>query len=140
MEPHLLEERLHFESNSADICPADAGIWIQIDAQLIRVVQIEGAYGVRMELDTAQVNDPCEPRRIMHDYLFRSTARRERERHSPQPRRTVGGRTLLIKRLALGAVNKALENDGTVLYSGQRSGRDREVVANDIQLRKFRLP
>ena len=76
-KPHLLEQRLHFERDTAHVRPDDAGTRIEIDAQLVRVLEIAGAHRVRMELDAAQVDDPREPRRIIDDDLFRGAARRE---------------------------------------------------------------
>jgi hypothetical protein len=31
-KPHLFEKRFYLESNTAHVFPADAGIWIEIDA------------------------------------------------------------------------------------------------------------
>ena len=77
MKPHLLEKRFHLESNTADVLPADAGTRIEINAQLVRVLEIAGAYGVWMELDAAQVHDPREPGCVIDDDLLRFAARRE---------------------------------------------------------------
>jgi hypothetical protein len=41
------------------------------------VIEIAGPYGMRMELDAAQVYDPGEPRRVIDDDLLRFAARWE---------------------------------------------------------------
>ena len=109
----------------ADVRPTDAGAWIEIDAQLVGVLEIAGAHGVRMQLDAAQVDDPGEPGRVVDDYLFGCAARGEGQRDGSQPVWTLGGCALLIERLALGAVDEALEDDRAVSDSGESAGRDR---------------
>ncbi len=52
----------------------------------------------------------------------------------------LGGRALLIKRLAFGAVHESLENDRTIPDSGESARRDRQVVANQVEFRELRLP
>ena len=115
----------------------DAGTGIEIDAQLVGMIEIAGAHRMRMQLDAAQVDDPGEPRRVIDDDLFRGAARRERQRYGSQPRRPLGGRALLIKRLAFGAVDETLENDRTIPDSGERARRDRQVVAHEVELREL---
>ncbi len=90
---------------------------------------------MRMQLDAAQVDDPGQPGRIIDDDFFRGAARRERQRDGSQPGGPLGGRALLIKRLALGAIDEALENDRTIPDSGQRARRDGQVVADKIEFR-----
>ncbi len=93
-----------------------------------------------MQLDAAQVDDPGEPGRIIDHDLFRGAARRERQRYRSQPRRPLGGRALLIKGLAFGAVDEALEHHRTIPDSGQSARRDRQIIADDVELRELRLP
>ena len=76
-KPHLFEQRLHFQRDRAHIRPTDARARIEIDAQLVRMIEIAGAHRMRMQLDAAQIDDPGEPRRIIDHDLFRGAARRE---------------------------------------------------------------
>ena len=103
------------------------------------MVEIAGAYRVRMQLDAAEVDDPGKPRRIIDHEFFRSPTRRERQRGGSQPRRTLGGRALLIKRLAFGAINESLENDRAILDPGESARRDGQVVADEIEFRELCL-
>src|SRR5438105_5703673 len=48
-------------------------------------------------------------------------------------------RALLIKRLAFGSVDESFENDGAILNSGESAGRDRQIVADDIEFRELGL-
>ena len=90
---------------------ATPGPGIEIDAQLVGVVEVAGAHRVRMQLDAAEVDDPGEPRRVVdHDLLGRAPGRK-RERHRAQPVGPLLRRALLVERLALGAVDEALEHD-----------------------------
>ena len=117
---------------------ATPGPGIEIDAQLVGVIEIAGAHRVRVQLDAAEVDDPREAGRVVDDDLLGGAARRKRQRHGAQPGGPVLGRALLIERLALGAVDEALEHDGPVADAGDRAVRDRQVVADDVELRQLR--
>ena len=119
---HFLEQRLHFESDRAHVRPTHAGSRIEIDPQLVGMIEIAGAHRVRMQLDAAQIDDPRQPRRIIDHNFFRRAAGRKGQRHRSQPVRALGRRALLIKRLAFGAIDKALENDGTIPNPGSAPG------------------
>ena len=94
---------------------------------------------MRVQLDAAEIDDPREPRRVVDDDLFRGAAGRESQRDRSQPRGALRRRALLIEGLTFGAVDEALEHHGTVADSGQRARRDRQVVANQIELGELRL-
>ena len=117
----------------------NAGTWVQIDPQFVRVIEITGADGVRVQFDAAEVDDPSQSRRIIDNYLFRRTARRERQRYGSQPRGVFGRRAFLIKRLTFRAVHEALENDRTIPNSSESSRGDRKVIPHKVKLRKLRL-
>ena len=137
--PELLEQRLHLQRDAAHVVPRDAGTGIEIDAQLVGVLEVVRAHGMRVKLDAAEVHDPREPRGVVDDDLFRRAPRGERERRRAEPVRARLGRALLVEGLALGAVDEALEHDGPVADAAQRAGRDRQVVPHDVELGELRL-
>ena len=94
---------------------------------------------MRMELEAAEVHDPGEPRRVVDHDLFGGAPRWKRERHRAQPRGPLLGRALLVERLALGAVHETLQHDRAIADAAQRAIGDREVVADDVELREPRL-
>ena len=49
------------------------------------------------------------------------------------------GCPLLVERLALGAVDEALQDDRAIADAGQRSRRDGEVVADEVELAELCL-
>ena len=71
---HLFEKRFHFESNATHVVPAHARTGIEIDAQFVRVLEIDGAHRVRMQFDAAQVHNPREPRCVIDDDFLRFAA------------------------------------------------------------------
>ncbi len=87
-----------------------------------------------MQLDAAEVDDPGEPGGVVDHDLFRGAAGGKGQRHGAQPSGSIGGRALLVEGLALGAVDEALENDGPVADAGEGARRDRQVVADEIEL------
>ena len=94
---------------------------------------------MRMQFNAAQVDNPCQPRRIVHNNFFRGSARRKRKSHGTQPIRALPGRTLLIERLPFRAMNEPLEDDWTILNSIESTGSDAEIIANQFDLRKLGL-
>ena len=80
---------------------------------------------MRVELDAAQVDDPGEARGIVHDDLLGSAPRRERQGYRSQPGGPLVGRALLIERLALCAVDEALEDDRTISNPSKSTRSDR---------------
>ena len=119
---------------------ATPGVGIEIDAQLVGMIEIAGAHRVRMQLDAAEVDDPGEAGRVVDHDLLGGAPGRKGERHRPQPLRPLLGRALLVERLALGAVDEALQHDRPIADAAQRAGRHREVVADEVELRELRLP
>lgn len=57
--------------------------------------------------------------------FFRSSARWKGKYYGSQPRRALGGRSLLIKRFTFGSVDESFENKRAVLNPGESAGRDR---------------
>ena len=55
---------------------ATPGAGIEVDAQLVGMIEVVGAHGVRVQVDAAEVHDPEELRRVAHDDLVRGAARR----------------------------------------------------------------
>ncbi len=51
----------------------------------------------------------------------------------------VGGSALLVEGFGFGSVDEALEDDGAVADAVQRAGRDREIVADEVELRELGL-
>jgi len=81
--------------------------------------EIAGANWVGVEFNTTEINNPCQPRRIINHYFFRCSAGWKRQRYSSQPGRTLLGRALLVKRWLPGTVYKSLQNDWSILNSGK---------------------
>ena len=79
---------------------------------------------MRMQLDAAEIDDPRKSGSVIDHDFFRSAPRREREGYRSQPRRALRRCALLIKRLAFGAVDVALEDNRTVADSAERARCD----------------
>ena len=58
-----------------DIGPRHAGTGIEVDPQLIGVVEVVGAHGVRVEVDAAQVDDPGQRGAVGDHHLVGGAAR-----------------------------------------------------------------
>src|SRR5207244_7378387 len=107
---------------------------IEIDAQLVRMIEILRAHRMRMEIDAPEVDDPGQLRRVAQDDLARSPARGKLQLYDLDPERPRFGRALLEEELALRAVDVPLERHRPPARSAQRARRDREVVTDQIDL------
>src|SRR5580700_49148 len=134
-EFYLFEQSSYFKSNAAHIGPGDAWDRIEIDPQFIGVLKIARMDWMRVQFDTTQIYDPSKPRRIIDNDLFGCSTRWKRQGNGSQPGGALSGRSLLIERFTLGAVDETLENDRTITDSGERARGNGDVVADKFQLR-----
>src|SRR5215471_14606718 len=88
---------------------------------------------VRVKFYAAEIDDPSEPRSIVDDDFFRGAAGGKGEDYSPQPSRRIGRGALLVEDFTLGAVDESFQDDGAAGDSAKGSGRDGQVIANDIE-------
>ena len=135
----LIEKALHFKGHAANIIPADAGNWIEIDAQFVGMIEICGAHRMRVQFDAAKVHNPGQPGWIIDHDFFGSAAGRERQCDRTQPSWPLLGRALLIECLRLGAVDETFQNDRSILNPCQRTRSDGEIVADEVELGDFYL-
>ena len=138
-EPELLEQRLHLERDAAHVVPHDARRRVEVDAQLVRMVEVAAENRMRVQLDAAEVHDPREPGRVVDDDLLRGASRRKRERHGADPLRTALRCALLVEGVGVRAVDEALQHDRTIADAVQRAFRDRQVVRDQLELREPQL-
>src|SRR5215469_15248932 len=99
------------------------------------MIEISRADRMWVQLNAAEIHDPGEPRGIANDNFFGHSARRKRQSYGSQPRRALGWSPLLIKRRLLCPIDETFENDRTISNSGESSGRNRQVVMNEIEFR-----
>src|SRR5579864_5612769 len=52
----------------------------------------------------------------------------------------IRGRALLIKSFTFGAIDETLENNWTILDSGECPGGERQVIVHQVELRELGLP
>jgi hypothetical protein len=60
--------------NLAHVRPGDAWYWIEIDPQLVGMIEIVGANGMRVKLEAREVRHPRKRRGVPGDDLFGSTS------------------------------------------------------------------
>jgi len=66
-QSNFLKKILHLHRHASHVVPFDAGYRIEIDPQLVGVIEITRAHGVRMQLDAAEIHDPREAGRVVDD-------------------------------------------------------------------------
>ena len=112
-----------------------AGLRIEVDAQLIGMIEVPAADRPRIEVDAAEVHRPDEMGEVGRAQLLGRPAARERDGRRLQPLRSGLGHPLLEEEVALRAVREAFEDRGTQVHPTQRTGADRQVVLDQVQLR-----
>src|SRR5262245_18317610 len=95
--------------------------------------------GMSVQIHAAEVDDPNELRDIANHDLVGMPSRWEGEGRDLDPVGTCGWSPLLIERLLLDAVGKALEQHRTTVDAADRAFRDGDVVANEVELRDAQL-
>ena len=85
------------------------------------MLEIFGAHRVRVQLETSEVREPGERRRIARHDLLRRAPRREAQLDHLDPGRPALGRPLLIEVLAFDAVGIAHEHVRPAAGAAQRS-------------------
>jgi hypothetical protein len=135
-DPEFVEERLHLEGDAPNVLPRDARPGVEIDAKLVRVLEVARPNGVRMQLDASEIDDPSEPGRVVDDELVGRATRRKRQRRRSKPGGSFFGRPLLIKGLAIGPVDESLEHERPILNAPKGPIGHGEVVADQIELRE----
>src|SRR5438309_4410825 len=98
------------------------------------MLELIRAYRMRVELQTPEVRHPGERRRVARHHPFGDAAGREAKGDDLDPRRSRGGRALLVEGLAVDAVSIADEHVRPVTRSPQCALGYGKVVADDLQL------
>jgi hypothetical protein len=96
--------------------------------------QIVRTHRVRVQLNTSEIHNPCEPCGIIHDNFFRSPAGGKGQCDRTYPARAWSRSTLLIEGRFIGTVDKTLQDNGPVCNAPQRSFCNRQVVPDEIHL------
>src|SRR5205823_14572241 len=105
------------------------------DAQLVRMVQVGGSHRMRIEVDTAEVDDPRQLGSVRDDDFFGGAARWERQLDGLDPLWARGWSAFLEKSLALRTIDEPLEGHRSTVDAAQRPLRDGHVIAHQIELR-----
>jgi hypothetical protein len=99
------------------------------------VVEVGRVNGVRVQLETAEVDHPGQLRRVTQDDLVGRAPGRVAQLGRLDPAGPVGRRALLKKRLAVDAVDVALHRHRPAPGPAQRAVGHGQVVAHDVELR-----
>ena len=105
------EDVAHNERHTAHIFEAHSGTGIEIYSQLIGMIEIVCADGMRIQIDASEVDDPEKLCGVADYNLSRSAPGRKSQLHGLDPVGMTVWRALLKKRLALSAVHVTFEHN-----------------------------
>ena len=112
-----------------------AGLRVDVDPELVRVVDVRAPRGPRVEVDRPEVRGPGDLRELGDAQLVRVSPRGKRDARDLDPLGPALGDALLVDRLALGAAGVALQLRRPLVESADDPLADREVVADVVELR-----
>ena len=94
VRPEVRQRRAHHHRDLPHLRPRHARHRIEIDAQFVRMIQVVGADGMRVQFQAPEVGHPCESGRLARHHFLGRASGRKRERDDVQPRRagTIGAR------------------------------------------------
>ena len=76
-EADIGEHLAHDPRDVLQLRPCDSGHRVEVDAELVGMIEVVGAYRVRVELEAAEVRHPRERGGVTRDDLLRFAPRRE---------------------------------------------------------------
>ena len=99
------------------------------------MIEVVGPNRVRIQVDTAQIDDPGQARSIVKDDLIGSSTRGKGQRGDPEPIRAIVRGPLLEERLGRRPVHESLECHRAPPDATQRTVGHGEVVLDEVQFR-----
>src|SRR5262249_44119035 len=102
-EVEVAQDLAHHPGDLDDLGPFDPGHRIEVDAQLVRMLEVIGPHGMRMQLETGEVRHPGERRAVARHHLVRGATRREGDGADLDPRGPARRRPLLVEELPVDA-------------------------------------
>ena len=115
--------------------PGHAGHRIEIDAQLVGMIEVVRAHRVRVEIDATEVDDPGELGRVAQHHFAGGAPGGELQLHGLDPEWPRLRGPLLEEENALRAVHVPLQRHRPATRPTQRAPGDRQVIADQIELR-----
>jgi hypothetical protein len=131
----FIEDIAHDQRDASDIVKGNAGAGIEIDTQLIRMIEVVSANGMRIEIDASEVDNPQELGGVADDDLAGRASGGEAELDGLDPVGVILGRAFLKKRLLIRTVHVAFEHERPARDAAKSAIGDRGVILHEIQLR-----
>ena len=135
----LVEHLAHAERDLAHLRERHVGLGVEIDAQLVRMVEVGAAHRPRVPVDHAEVHAPHQMRRVVGHQLARVAAAGKGDGRRLQPLGRAVGHALLKERLALHAVHPALHHRRALAQAAHDRLGALDVVVDEIELGQLAL-
>ena len=134
-EAELLERLPHERRDLLPLREARARLRVDVDAKLVRVLDVAPPRRPGMEVDRAEVGRPRDVRELGHAQLVGGATGREGDGRGLDPVGPVLRHPLLVDRLSLGAVRMPLELRRPLAERSHDPVPDGQVVADEVELR-----
>ena len=86
-QPAVVERGTHDARHVANLRPRDARHGVEVDAQLVRMIEVVAAHRVRVQFEAGEVGHPRERGGIARDHLLGGPSRRKTQGDHLNPRR-----------------------------------------------------
>ena len=130
----LLEHGARLEGHTSHRVEGNAGLGVEVDAKLVRVIGVAPSHRPRVEVEASQVDRPQDVGHVHRAQLLGAAPAREGHRDGLEPRRTARRYPLLVEERPLGPVGVALEHRRALAHAPQGAGPDGEVVPHEVEL------
>ncbi len=131
----LVQHLVHDGSDLLRLGEAGAGLRVDVDAQLVRLLRVEPPRRPRAELERGEVRRPRDVRDLGDAQLVRVPAGRERHARGLDPVRPLLGHALLPDHLAADALRLAFQLAGTLVQCAHDPVADGDEVVHEVELR-----
>jgi hypothetical protein len=126
--------------DSLRILERRAGLRVDVDPQLVRVVDMRAARRPRVKVDRREIRSPCDVRDLGHAELVRVAPGREGHAGRLDPLGPLLRHALLVDRFPLGAVRVTLQLRGPLVQRADDPLAHGEVVLDMVELGRLQLP
>ena len=133
-EAVVAEHLAHTQGHPPHVVPARLGRGIEVDAQLIRMIELGRPDGPGVPVDNPKVDAPDEVGAVVGEELTRRTSAGERDGRGLEPFWRRVGDALLKERLLVCAVDEALEHGRAIAEVVDHGVGNRQVVVDEIEL------
>ena len=132
-DAQLLQKGAHTDRRLPDLAEGGAGLWVEVDSELVGVALVVRPVGPQVEPEAPQVDSPQDVSDVGDDQGVRRRPVGGGDHGGLQPVRSPGRHPLLEEGLAAGSLGEPLEHGGTSEGGHPQPFGHRHVVGGQLE-------